>query len=143
MEFPEGSPERVPGVLIAFKPTLVMDGFRALDADKAKIIGQAIKESPGAPDLTIVRIEQPDPQDIAEMEETPVPSDAPAPAPSDTGVAEGQPTSTAVQSDTPIAANPEGGGDPSGRGRGKPDRTALLKAAVAKGKAKKAVKKKK
>lgn len=56
MELPEDAPERVPGVLIAYKPTLVLSGYRGLSADKLRIVAQAVTETDGSPELTIVPI---------------------------------------------------------------------------------------
>jgi hypothetical protein len=80
LELPEGCPARELGNLIAYPPKLVMDGYRALPADQLAIVQQMVTETDGAPELKIEPIAQPDPQDIAEMQ--------------------------------------QGGGDPSGRGKG-------------------------
>lgn len=54
MELPEGCNARVPGVLIAYRPTLVLAGYRELPADQLKIVQQVVTESDGLGELDIV-----------------------------------------------------------------------------------------
>ena len=45
------------GVLIDYKPALVLDGYRALPDDQRKIFQQALTETPGTPTLNIQKVE--------------------------------------------------------------------------------------
>jgi len=59
-QFPEDSPYRKVGVLIDYKPVLVMDGYRSLDDQNRTIFEQAMTIKEGAPTLTeIVPITKP------------------------------------------------------------------------------------
>ena len=53
-ELPPDSPFRNVGVLVEYKPALVMDGFRALPEQEALIFAQALIEKPGAPSLEVL-----------------------------------------------------------------------------------------
>ena len=55
-ELPEGCPARSIGVLIDYKPSLVLDGYRTLPSDQLAIVQQMITETDGAPDLDIMPI---------------------------------------------------------------------------------------
>jgi hypothetical protein len=48
---------RVLGVLVQYKPSIVMEGLRTLPAEQLKIFQQAITETPGTPALTIKKVE--------------------------------------------------------------------------------------
>ncbi len=52
-QLPEDSPYRQPGVLIAYKPSLVLKSFRTLPDDQRRIFSAALTETPGAPSLEI------------------------------------------------------------------------------------------
>lgn len=52
-ELPEDSPYRQVGVLIRYKPALVLDGYRAMPEDQKLIFAQALTEEAGAPGLII------------------------------------------------------------------------------------------
>jgi hypothetical protein len=102
-ELPEDSPYRVPGVLIKFKPELVLSGYRGLPADQLKIVQQAVTEKPGMPELSIKPVAQPDPQDVAEAA-APSPTAAPEAAPSGSKAARGARKQTGAKAGTPTAA---------------------------------------
>ncbi len=53
LSLPEDSPYRQPGVLVAFKPSLVLKGFRTLPDDQRRIFSAALTETPGSPSLEI------------------------------------------------------------------------------------------
>lgn len=50
---PEDSPWRKQGVLIEFKPRLVLGGFRTLPENQMRIFSKALTETPGMPELEI------------------------------------------------------------------------------------------
>lgn len=63
-QFPEESPFRQLGVLINYKPALVMDGYRSLPEDLQKIFDQALVVTESAPTIKeIVPITRP--EDVA------------------------------------------------------------------------------
>ena len=53
LALPEDSPYRVPGVLIAYKPSLVLKNFRTLPDDQRRIFSAALTETPGTPSIGI------------------------------------------------------------------------------------------
>lgn len=55
-ELPENSAFRQLGVLIEYKPALVMSGYRLLPDDQRLIFCQALTETPGTPGLEIKRV---------------------------------------------------------------------------------------
>lgn len=55
-ELPEDSAFRQLGVLIEYKPSLVMKGYRALPDDQKLIFCQALTETAGTPSLEIKRV---------------------------------------------------------------------------------------
>lgn len=52
-QLPEDSPYRQADVLITYKPSLVLKGFRTLPDDQRMIFSQALTETPGLPGLHI------------------------------------------------------------------------------------------
>lgn len=52
-EFPEDSPYRQDGVLIKYKPSFIMDTYRAMPEQERKIFEQALKIDDGAPSLEL------------------------------------------------------------------------------------------
>lgn len=52
-ELPEDSPYRQLGVLVTYKPSLVLGGFRTMPEDQKLIFAQALTETDGAPALVI------------------------------------------------------------------------------------------
>lgn len=52
-ELPENSPFRQPGVLISWKPVLVLGGLRVMPDEERRIFSQAMTETPGAPSLEV------------------------------------------------------------------------------------------
>lgn len=58
-QLPEDSPFRSVGVLIEYKPVLVMKGFRVLPEDQARIFAQALTEKAGAPQLDAKEVKPP------------------------------------------------------------------------------------
>ena len=52
-ELPEDSPYRQLGVLVTYKPALVLGGFRTMPEDQKLIFAQALTETDGAPALVI------------------------------------------------------------------------------------------
>lgn len=52
-ELPEESPYRNLGVLIQYKPSLVLSGYREMPADQKLIFSQALTETPGTPSLEV------------------------------------------------------------------------------------------
>ncbi len=52
-ELPESSPFRNPGVLITWKPVLVLGGLRVMPDEERKIFSQAMTEKPGTPSLEV------------------------------------------------------------------------------------------
>lgn len=53
-ELPEDSPYRNVGVLVRYRPEIVMNGFRTLPEDQARIFAQAYVEKPGLPALELL-----------------------------------------------------------------------------------------
>lgn len=52
-ELPEDSPYRQLGVLITYKPALVLGGFRTMPEDQKMIFAQALTETDGTPSLDV------------------------------------------------------------------------------------------
>ncbi len=50
---PDDSPWKKIGVLVRYKPDLVLGGFRTLPADQMQIFSAALTETPGMPELEI------------------------------------------------------------------------------------------
>lgn len=69
-ELPEDSPYRQLGVLITYKPQLVLGGYRSLPADQKLIFCQALTETPGTPSLEIKPLKG-SPADPATAPQTP------------------------------------------------------------------------
>ncbi len=53
LRLPEDSPYRQQGVLVNYKPSLVLTGLRTLPDDQRRIFSEALTETPGAPGLEI------------------------------------------------------------------------------------------
>ena len=58
LQLPEDSPYRQAGVLIAYKPSLVLKGFRTMPDDQRRIFSQCLTETPGLPSLDVEVIEE-------------------------------------------------------------------------------------
>lgn len=85
-ELPDDSPYRQVGVLIAYKPQLVLKSYRTMPEEQLKIVQQAIMETDGSPKLIVNR---PNPEALD-------PATAPA-----------SPDWPATSSNIPIADQPE------------------------------------
>ena len=59
LQLPENSPYRQAGVLIAYKPSLVLKGFRTMPDEQRRIFSQCLTETPGLPSLEVEVIEDP------------------------------------------------------------------------------------
>ena len=58
LALPEDSPYRQPGVLIAYKPSLVLKNFRTLPDDQRRIFSAALTETPESPSVEINEVKQ-------------------------------------------------------------------------------------
>lgn len=58
LALPEDSPYRQPGVLIAYRPSLVLKSFRTLPDDQRRIFSAALTETPESPGVEINEVKQ-------------------------------------------------------------------------------------
>ena len=59
LQLPEDSPYRQQGVLVAYKPSLVLKGFRTMPDDQRRIFSQCLTETPSLPSIEIEMVEDP------------------------------------------------------------------------------------